>query len=117
MSRNRLNCERCIRSSDGVPGHAAQSRATALKPMSSRTDEHDRSCPRRESNPHLRFRKPSFYPLNYGDAANRQRIHGLNEYEQLAQRDPQSLISTAESVVESLLSGEHVQMNQYARGG
>ena len=29
-------------------------------------------------------------------------------YEQVAQRDPQSLISTAESVVESLLSGEHV---------
>ena len=26
------------------------------------------SCPRRESNPHLRFRKPPFYPLNYGDA-------------------------------------------------
>src|SRR5688572_5372412 len=25
------------------------------------------TCPRRESNPHLRFRKPSFYPLNYGD--------------------------------------------------
>jgi hypothetical protein len=24
--------------------------------------------PRRESNPHLRFRKPLFYPLNYGDA-------------------------------------------------
>ena len=24
-------------------------------------------CPRRESNSHLRFRKPSFYPLNYGD--------------------------------------------------
>src|SRR5438270_14097310 len=23
--------------------------------------------PRRESNPHLRFRKPPFYPLNYGD--------------------------------------------------
>ncbi len=23
--------------------------------------------PRRESNPHLRFRKPLFYPLNYGD--------------------------------------------------
>jgi hypothetical protein len=22
---------------------------------------------RRESNPHLRFRKPSFYPLNYGN--------------------------------------------------
>ena len=25
-------------------------------------------CPRRESNPDLRFRKPLFYPLNYGDA-------------------------------------------------
>jgi hypothetical protein len=25
-------------------------------------------CPRRESNPDLRFRKPPFYPLNYGDA-------------------------------------------------
>jgi hypothetical protein len=25
------------------------------------------SYPRRESNPHLRFRKPPFYPLNYGD--------------------------------------------------
>ena len=24
-------------------------------------------CPRRESNPHQRFRKPLFYPLNYGD--------------------------------------------------
>ena len=26
-----------------------------------------RFYPRRESNPHLRFRKPPFYPLNYGD--------------------------------------------------
>ena len=26
--------------------------------------------PRRESNPHLRFRKPPFYPLNYGDEGN-----------------------------------------------
>ena len=26
-----------------------------------------RKYPRRESNPHLRFRKPPFYPLNYGD--------------------------------------------------
>jgi hypothetical protein len=25
-------------------------------------------CPRRESNPDLRFRKPSFYPLNYKDS-------------------------------------------------
>jgi hypothetical protein len=25
-------------------------------------------CPRRESNPDLRFRKPPFYPLNYGDS-------------------------------------------------
>ena len=28
-----------------------------------------RACPRRKSNPDLRFRKPSFYPLNYGDAS------------------------------------------------
>ena len=28
-----------------------------------------KKCPRRESNPDLRFRKPSFYPLNYGDVA------------------------------------------------
>ena len=27
------------------------------------------SYPRRESNPDLRFRKPSFYPLNYGGIA------------------------------------------------
>jgi hypothetical protein len=26
------------------------------------------TCPRRESNPDLRFRKPSFYPLNYKDS-------------------------------------------------
>src|ERR1041385_5378004 len=29
--------------------------------------------PRRESNPHLRFRKPPFYPLNYGDSSRDQR--------------------------------------------
>jgi hypothetical protein len=34
--------------------------------------------PRRESNPHLRFRKPPFYPLNYGDD-DLERINGLNE--------------------------------------
>ena len=27
-------------------------------------------CPRRESNSNLRFRKPLFYPLNYGDGSN-----------------------------------------------
>ena len=26
-----------------------------------------KNYPRRESNPHLRFRKPPFYPLNYGN--------------------------------------------------
>jgi hypothetical protein len=30
-------------------------------------DKITRERPRRESNPHLRFRKPLFYPLNYGD--------------------------------------------------
>ena len=30
--------------------------------------------PRRESNPHQRFRKPLFYPLNYGDEARPRAI-------------------------------------------
>jgi hypothetical protein len=29
--------------------------------------------PRRESNPHLRFRKPPFHPLNYGDMSELRR--------------------------------------------
>ena len=64
--------------------------------------------------PHFRLRKPPFYPLNYGDQYIGERIHGLHEGEQVAQRDPQSfveaqaLISTAESVVESVGSGERV---------
>jgi hypothetical protein len=36
---------------------------------------------RRESNPHLRFRKPLFYPLNYGNN-DVERINGLNGDEQ-----------------------------------
>ena len=27
----------------------------------------NQECPRQESNLYLEFRKPSFYPLNYGD--------------------------------------------------
>src|SRR5436190_19007184 len=34
--------------------------------------------PRRESNPHLRFRKPPFYPLNYGDASGSKKLEGRN---------------------------------------
>src|SRR5881275_2497333 len=33
---------------------------------------------RRESNPHLRFRKPLFYPLNYGNN-DLKRINGSNQ--------------------------------------
>ena len=33
-------------------------------------------CPRRESNPHLRFRKPLFYPLNYGDSWDAEQALG-----------------------------------------
>ena len=44
-------------------------------------------CPRRESNPHLRFRKPLFFPLNYGDQIRGGRIDGLNAGEQVARRD------------------------------
>ena len=43
-------------------------RGTIMKRLSRRRVE---PCPRRESNPHLRFRKPSFYPLNYGDVVLR----------------------------------------------
>src|SRR6266404_5744213 len=32
--------------------------------------------PRRESNPHLRFRKPLFYPLNYGDTSASKKLEG-----------------------------------------
>jgi hypothetical protein len=46
---------------------------------------------------------------------NPQRIDGLDDNEQVAKVDSQSLTSTAESVVESLFSGEHVQINRYAR--
>ena len=35
---------------------------------------HTALCPRRESNPHLRFRKPSFSPLNYGDRSELQNL-------------------------------------------
>src|SRR5213595_163760 len=31
---------------------------------------------RRESNPHLRFRKPLFYPLNYGDTLGSKKLEG-----------------------------------------
>ena len=48
---------------------------------------HIAECPRRESNPHLRFRKPPFFPLNYGDYKSRK-IHGLKEGEQVAPDDP-----------------------------
>jgi hypothetical protein len=59
------------------------------------------------------LRKPLFFPLNYGTALNRQRIDVLDGDEQVAQRDPQSLVSMVESVVESLVSGEHVCLNRY----
>src|SRR5262249_47871937 len=49
-------------------GRANQSNLRAEPPLSSPTFWHFALCPRRESNPHLRFRKPPFYPLNYGDA-------------------------------------------------
>jgi hypothetical protein len=38
---------------------------TNSQTVSRRSDHTKRS--RRESNPHLRFRKPPFYPLNYGN--------------------------------------------------
>src|SRR5207302_11501115 len=65
--------------------------------------------PRRESNPHLRFRKPLFYPLNYGNN-DLERINGLNEDGQghpcAAGRflEGRALRSTLRSLLESILA-------------
>src|SRR5437868_1353902 len=50
-----------------VRENANQSNLRTELPLSLPTLWHVGLCPRRESNPHLRFRKPSFSPLNYGD--------------------------------------------------
>ena len=47
----RVNRSACYRYRTGIIQHAQKHRIR----------------PRRESNPHQRFRKPPFYPLNYGD--------------------------------------------------
>ena len=49
------------KSSENSPVFAIYSFIGAIYSVLSNT------CPRRESNPDLRFRKPPFYPLNYGD--------------------------------------------------
>ena len=63
--------ERHARSPVGVSFRekASQSNLRFALPLSWPTFWHIASCPRRESNPHLRFRKPPFYPLNYEDGA------------------------------------------------
>jgi hypothetical protein len=52
----------------------AQTRARSLRVSNS---QNHRNRSRRESNPHLRFRKPLFYPLNYGND-DREIINGSN---------------------------------------
>ena len=47
-----------------IKHHHAQKRQSIITMITGCT-----SYPRRESNPDLRFRKPSFYPLNYGGIA------------------------------------------------
>ena len=61
--------ERHRRSPAGVSVRekANQSNLRFEPPLSWPTLWHTMQCPRRESNPHLRFRKPPFYPLNYED--------------------------------------------------
>ena len=54
-------------------------------------------CPRRESNPHLRFRKPLFYPLNYGDESE---VSTLDMHSEIVQRS----IPTARTDSEEPLS-------------
>src|SRR5438105_10775651 len=65
------------------PNQSSQYNELAL---SSRTLWRVVVCPRRESNPHLRFRKPPFYPLNYEDN-DRERINGLHKNEQIVISD------------------------------
>src|SRR5947208_8545823 len=61
--------ERHRRSPAGVSvrENANQSNLRFEPPLSWPTLWHTMQCPRRESNPHLRFRKPLFFPLNYGE--------------------------------------------------
>ena len=61
-----------------------QSNLRVELPLSCPPPWREAKCPRRESNPHLRFRKPSFYPLNYEDQIDGRKIHGLNEDKQVA---------------------------------
>ena len=49
---------------NAIKHHHAQKRQPIITMITGCT-----SYPRRESNPDLRFRKPSFYPLNYGGIA------------------------------------------------
>ena len=50
-------------------------------------------CPRRESNPHLRFRKPSFYPLNYEDSLFP--ISYINSPQEISESSTKSSTSSA----------------------
>ncbi len=64
-ARARHDIDEARRVSECASESIESARETIIKRVSRR---HVEPCPRRESNPHLRFRKPSFYPLNYGDA-------------------------------------------------
>ena len=52
-------------------------------------------CSRRESNPDLRFRKPSFYPLNYGSNCSTDAVNCRNAFLHFPQRSA-SLVSALE---------------------
>lgn len=57
-------CVRWGKSVNVIKHHHAQKKQPIITMITGCT-----SYPRRESNPDLRFRKPSFYPLNYGGIA------------------------------------------------
>src|SRR5207302_10770154 len=59
------------------PRRANQSKCASTNYPKSLSHTGYTTRPRRESNPHLRFRKPLFYPLNYGNN-DLERINGLN---------------------------------------
>ena len=73
----------------GIQRHRRKARRVSERERTNQSKpkrEHVPECPRltrleersrRESNPHLRFRKPLFCPLNYGNN-NVERINGFN---------------------------------------
>jgi hypothetical protein len=77
-----LGSERHGQSPQGRSAGALRSIEPSCRPTTKLpTIWHIAECPRRESNPHLRFRKPPFYPLNYEDSLfTRCYVNSITKY-------------------------------------